>query len=407
MTTSKRDSPRAVARRRQMLERQWKILFQEAEVLPLNQVLKLNPGIKKSTFYERMKKAKQQKQATNNAAITPTFIKKNVHKQIFTEEQELLLAQNVKQILEAKYRIVEKEAIRGMAIDYYKQLHPHECNTRKTGPNFTASDGWIQRFKARHEICSRKPRMVKKVKASQADDVFNDQVTLALQIEEAVRKYGADYVLNMDESPCWTCEIPQHGWATKESGKCEVLTWGNPKERISLMPCITASGKKLRFSWIKKAKTYKAIREMKLPGDCASYFSNKGWVNEGIMCYWLNEVVKPYLQRKPAAIILDEYYAHWTLNVVNLCEELNIEMIQVPGGTTAVCQPLDISVMGPMKQLRQRLANEHRWNNISVLDNAEEAVIRAYQAYQLIDAETIKRGWKTVSPQLQQIIPDY
>ena len=56
-----------------------------------------------------------------------------------------------------------------------------------------------------------------------------------------------------------------------------------------------------------------------------------------------------------------------------------------------------------MAQTRQRLSMEHRWNSISVLDNIEETVLRAYKAYQLISPDTIKRGWYDACPPLKPI----
>jgi hypothetical protein len=140
---------------------------------------------------------------------------------------------------------------------------------------------------------------------------------------------------------------------------------------------------------------------MKLPQQVNSYISNKGWMNSAIMLDWLKEIVIPYFNKRAGALLLDDYKAHWTSEVDSLCKLNNIELIHVPPTTTSECQPLDISVMGPFKQIRQSLSNDLRWKSISVLDDRTEAVHRAQKAWDLIKKETIIRGWEQACPPLQ------
>lgn len=89
----------------------------------------------------------------------------------------------------------------------------------------------------------------------------------------------------------------------------------NAKACITLVPCITASGEKLKLSWINDAKTYRAVREMTIPGAVHTYISTSGWMTRDIMCQWLIEVVIPYLHDRPGALILDQYKPHWMSEV--------------------------------------------------------------------------------------------
>lgn len=100
---------------------------------------------------------------------------------------------------------------------------------------------------------------------------------------------------------------------------------------------------------------------MMLPPQVHSYISHKGWMNGQIMVEWMKEIVIPYLNGTPGALVMDDYAAHWVDEVLDLARLHQIELIRVPPTTTWECQPLDISVMGPMKQIRQRLSNETRW----------------------------------------------
>ena len=89
-----RCSPRAVKSRRKKALTVWRVFYKESMLFPLNQVIELNPntGLTKSGFYKRMKKYKQQQIANPNTEIIPSFLQKNQSKQIFTPDEELVLA---------------------------------------------------------------------------------------------------------------------------------------------------------------------------------------------------------------------------------------------------------------------------------------------------------------------------
>ena len=246
--------------------------------------------------------------------------------------------------------------------------------------------------------------MVRKVNESVKQDLDSLKHEYVCRVEEAVEVCGADCVINMDETPAKLCEAPTVGWKSYNSKKLVIGTWGDVKKQITLMPAITVSGHRLPLAWIHKAKTYRGIREMRIPGNIRSYISNKGWVTEQVMLNYIREVVIPYLSGRHGALVLDDYAAHWTPAVQSLAAENGIELIHVPPTTTAECQPLDVAVMGPMKRIRERLANEYRWDHISCADDISECVNRAYQAYNLIDERIICKGWSDAVPNLQLCI---
>ena len=284
-----------------------------------------------------------------------------------------------------------------MATDYYNQLHPRAMRTSKV---FAATSGWIHRFKVRHGFGKGGVHVVRKVQESKKEDHENMRYEYVCRVEEAARVHGPDYVINMDETPAKVCEMVATGWKKKSSKKLVVGTWGSDKKQITIMPAVTLSGKKLPLAWIHKAKTYQAIRQMNIPGSIRSYISNKGWVTEAVMCNYIREVIVPYIGGHSAALVIDDYAAHWTEAVETLAEQHNIELIRVPPTTTPEHQPLDVSVMGPMKRIRQKLANEYRWDHIACADDISECVTRAYQAYNLIDKSTIVKGWREAIPTL-------
>jgi hypothetical protein len=99
------------------------------------------------------------------------------------------------------------------------------------------------------------------------------------------------------------------------------------------------------------------------------------------MLKWLNDVVQPYTHSRPAALIMDSYTAHWTDSVRNAAAGMNLQLIQVPSGTTDVLQPLDVGFNGALVMKRKQIWAEHKLHSPYAEDTRQLAIERAQQAY--------------------------
>ena len=129
-------------------------------------------------------------------------------------------ANHMRGVCRSRYLPVTKSLIKSEARLWWMHLHPRAA--RSLTP-FSASDGWVQRFKWRHGFCTGKTQVGKKIKESEKADIFNMMITYSLEIEQAVHKYGAECVLNMDETPCELVEVPHKSWGMKQENDREVV----------------------------------------------------------------------------------------------------------------------------------------------------------------------------------------
>ena len=60
---------------------------------------------------------------------------------------------------------------------------------------------------------------------------------------------------------------------------------------VTLMPTLSASGRKLKLASINAGKTRRAINKMAMPESIASFNSREGWTNEAVMLSYLHEVI--------------------------------------------------------------------------------------------------------------------
>ena len=80
--------------------------------------------------------------------------------------------------------------------------------------------------------------------------------------------------------------------------------------------------------------------------------SGNGWNNSNIMQEWINLILNEKLVQQqilPKILILDTAPCHTTAQVLSTLKKQDIFPCFIPGGTTSIFQPLDVSINKPVK----------------------------------------------------------
>ena len=168
---------------------------------------------------------------------------------------------------------------------------------------------------------------------------------------------------------------------------------------MTIMPTISAAGDKLALCAVLKGKTARCLKKIKERASSEVnkvnlYYSDKGWINEGVMALYFRDVLLPYTHAEPAALLLDSYRAHLTSNVREAAEAMQLQLIIVPGGCTKELQPLDVNFNGPLLMKRKQIWAQKKLSNPVADDTHQAAVERTQQAYMSIDQRTIESAWR-------------
>jgi hypothetical protein len=269
--------------------------------------------------------------------------------------------------------------------------HAHVPVLRAHPRPFCASDSFVTRFKRTYRLSTRRTKKVHERKHAERDPRDNDDEAAhyLAQVNMAIDDCGAAFVLNMDETPAALVETPRT--AIRPTGQKEaakITTHANERMLITTFPTITASGHKLPMCVILKGTTERCLAKVRSEANATVrkvklFYSETGWINQGIMLRWLKEVVHPYTNGRHAAIILDDYAAHWTPPVQVAAARLNIDLISVPNfkGATALLQPLDVQYNGLLKVRRSTLWALQRSRDRDSVDSYQAAVERIQLAY--------------------------
>jgi hypothetical protein len=308
------------------------------------------------------------------------------HNRAFTLEQEKILAEAV---LAAPTAMTQPQ-IQQTALQLHRDVvvaHRSCPRVSRLRKPFTASPAFVSTFKRRHRLSSH--RMSARFVSQAVIDPRETEdriLSFVNDTREAITALGARYVLNMDETPVPKCEHPTTGVVRTGSGRAASCTTdaGN-RLNVTHFPCISAAGDKLQMCAVLKGKTPRTLKKI-TEGASADvkkvrlYFSQSGWINAGIIIRWLSEVVAPSTAGHAAALLLDDYHAHWTDEVRAAAAAMHLQLIPVPPRLTSEYQPLDVQFNGPMTKARQRLWMQQRLAHPDSKDSFQNAIERAQQA---------------------------
>jgi hypothetical protein len=319
------------------------------------------------------------------------------HRLIFSNEEEQVFASHLRVKRDQMGVILTRDYIISEAKKYFNTLHSRS-DVRQHHRSF--SNGWLIGFKSRHNF-STKTTYKGKNKKVETEEKYKEKLGEAgefiLKVNEAVEKYGKKFVFNMDETPAQYMEIPRRGWGDKGiKQKLVTSTHKGTKDKVTLLPTVSASGNKLPLAWINNAKTNNLFKKFPFPTTVKNFFSPKGWTNEATMLQYIEEVIVPYTSRQPCALLLDSHPPHWTPMVKQCAWWYNIELIQVPKGLTDVFQPLDVSFNSPFLMHRQKECSLASQTSCVDIEQKHKIIERAAKAYMQVSKEIILAGWKPI-----------
>lgn len=327
-----------------------------------------------------------------------TRIRSGGHNRTFNAEQEGVLRDIVLQSVPAMGAQQIRDAALQMKADI-DTLDGRALYTRSRRV-FQASDGFLTDFKRRQRLSSHRTKLVRQSKKEmERRDVEEECFHYVQSVRNAVLEYGAHRVLNMDETPIALCDAPVSAvTATGSKNAAPIKTDFLTNHNLTTFPCIAADGTKLPLCAVMKGKTDRAFKKVTEGASAAVrrvrlYRSIKGWMTVEIMQQWMQDVVLPYTGGQPAALVLDRYGCHWTDEVQQAAAAMQLELIQVPGGTTSELQPLDVSFNGPMLKARQRIWRTNKIARPFDGDSWKAAVERAQLAYERISKAATRSAW--------------
>jgi hypothetical protein len=352
--------------------------------------------------------ARARGQSEEEALTLATSDERGGSNRALTREQEQILADIVRGAAPALSHVqLQSESLRFKHDCDVAAQHAHGSSRRLRSqlqqahaPPFHASDHFITGFKRRQRLSSHRTAVAHVSHAHLGRDEELEKLAFVVEVREAVTRYGARMVLNMDETPVSLLDVPITAiTATASKQPATVSTSVNTGTKMTIMPTISAAGDKLALCGVLKGKTARCLKKIREGASSEVnrvhlYYSDKGWINEGVMALYFRHVLLPYTHAEPAALILDSYRAHLTSNVREAAQAMQLQLIIVPGGCTKELQPLDVNFNGPLLMKRKQIWAQKKLSNPFADDTHQGAIERTQQAYASIDQHTVESAWR-------------
>ena len=143
-----------------------------------------------------------------------------------------------------------------------------------------------------------------------------------------------------------------------EKGAPNVYARGSSsKQTITALLCASAAGTYLRPMIVYPGTNFRREFITKffdnIP-DGEFGHSHSGWMDQTLFLQWLSNVFEPTMTtlriRRPVLLFIDGARVHLSLEISEFCDENNIILYVLYPNATHLMQPLDLSLMGSVKQ---------------------------------------------------------
>ena len=222
---------------------------------------------------------------------------------------------------------------------------------------FTASDNWVNRFKKRHSLCSRKvTKLITQHDVVNSDAIHESSDNYVTKIRKLLPSYHQRNVLNTDQSGL---QIEMVGNRTI-SFKGEKTTLGkvrsmyNSSHSYTVQFIVSLSGHLVGpcFLCLKEANGRMSDNIKKSLFRASNVIvtcSKSGKLTTSLVQYWIKEVLQPTVGDEKVLLLSDSWGGQTDPQLYMDMEHLRIEII--PKKTTALIQPLDITINRQYKHI--------------------------------------------------------
>ena len=304
-------------------------------------------------------------------------------------ENQRQMREVVVQRARAEIPVLDRDLLQ-LAQQQWDQQQPRDTRHH---PGWTPARAFAWSFKRRWSLSSRRPRAIAPSPTfdAAADAAFKQQCLLWLQ------RVGPHNFLNLDET-AWRFANPSLLAIMPRGERCRVYGGADFRRTFTLTLIVSAAGGKLLPSVIKRCKTQRGLRAIREQYGKRVHLvaAKKGWSNQRVLCEIITSVITPYTKGEQCALVLDVFSGHTTPEVCAALQRANIIPLWVPAGSTATRQPLDVAVMGVVKDYARKLWQLNRSGPFTPHHSTIDMVTSvgyALQAWRQVSSHVIRSGF--------------
>lgn len=271
-------------------------------------------------------------------------------------------------------------------------------------PDFTASVGWLDRWKKRYGI-----RQLS-VCGEKLSSNFEEMEGFKKRFQEFIETESltGDQIFNCDESGLNYKMLPSKSLAARTEAAAP--GYKRSKERLTILACSNATANlKMDLAMIGKSKNPRAFKTVSKNALPVKYYNQKSaWMSSEIFKDWFFKEFIPSTEKflkennlaRKAVLLLDNAPTHPDAEEL---QDGDIKAMFLPPNVTAICQPMDQGVLETIKRnYRRKLLStvieeiEEGQDMIAKLKriNVKDVAYWVARAWDDVRASTIAKSWK-------------
>lgn len=264
-------------------------------------------------------------------------------------------------------------------------LHQTMCEI--PGCKFKASLGFVRKFRRRHRI--RQLTLTGEKLSSNSDGIDDFISDLLEKLVE--RNLTLDNLYNADESGLLYKEIVSRTLVTQEEKNAPGKK--KSKDRLTFTACSNVTGTcRINLQVLGKSAKPRCFLGKELPSNIFYDANKKAWQTKETFKKYFSEVIGPTIQKfnednnlpAGAILILDNASSHNLYD--DFTNDFGIEILFLPPNCTSLVQPMDQSVIEPLKK-------HYRDKLMTFLMEEEDWITKLKDVSVLLALNWISKAW--------------
>lgn len=174
-------------------------------------------------------------------------------------------------------------------------------------------------------------------------------------------------IFNSDETYFMVCPKMKPVITPRGARNVYEIDKGNTKLNLTVLFTFSASGVTCPPTLVYPYTRLPALVGRSVPNDWGIGVTPSGWMNGDLFFDYIKNIFYPYLLKLkitfPVILFIDGHSSHVTLEMSNLCSELEIILIFLYPNSTRILQPADVAAFKPLKTLWKKSVLEWRQKN--------------------------------------------
>lgn len=302
-----------------------------------------------------------------------------------------LIAMDCKEKFDAEYRTstIHDVTIKQWALQSARSRGVHD---------FKASSGWLHNFKKKFGITSRKITIVTTTKKLDREtDIMAEAEMFVEKVREKIQLHSPSHVFNSDQSG-FNLEM-YNGRTLARRGEKSISTVvqsiPSTTHSYTIMPTVSAEGEllsPLRIVLKEKNGVFGSVVKKRIFSHetINVVCTTSGKMGKAEVQSWYNDILKPSLPDGKNILLLDSFSGHKAL-----VHGTEVEVMTIPAGATAVCQPFDVYGFRIWKTYTRRIYSGLRLMNTGIVLHHRNTILKLQSLLHFqLSSPRFKNMWK-------------